>query len=125
MTPSGPPVRIQLSRRRGFRLQEASLAINGRQAVKVDRTSRWGNPYKVGETKYEARTAIECVAMFRAAMLRSQSIPTKNGSGTSTAVLRAEARSELAGKNIACWCDPKSPCHGDVWLEIANAEPAK
>lgn len=39
------PVRIQLSRQRGFRLQEVSLALNGLPAVKVDRTTQWGNPY--------------------------------------------------------------------------------
>jgi hypothetical protein len=27
----------------------------------------------------------------------------------------------LRGKNLACWCKPRDPCHGDVLLEIANA----
>lgn len=31
---------------------------------------------------------------------------------------------ELRGKNLACWCKPGKPCHADVLLEIANAEPA-
>ena len=39
-----------------------------------------------------------------------------------------EAMSELAGKNLACWCpltDAQGnhvPCHADVLLEIANRE---
>ena|SRR5271154_1757696 len=39
------PVRIQLSRKSGFNLQEASLAINGLPAVNVVRPSKWGNPF--------------------------------------------------------------------------------
>lgn len=27
---------------------------------------------------------------------------------------------ELAGKNLACWCELGSPCHADVLLEVAN-----
>jgi hypothetical protein len=30
------------------------------------------------------------------------------------------ARSELAGRNLACWCTLDAPCHADVLLEIAN-----
>ena len=41
------PVRIQLRRAKGFRLQETSLAVNGLPCVKVDRTTKWGNPYSV------------------------------------------------------------------------------
>lgn len=28
---------------------------------------------------------------------------------------------ELRGKNLACWCQPGTPCHADVLLELANA----
>ncbi len=27
---------------------------------------------------------------------------------------------ELRGKNLACWCAPGAPCHGDVLLKLAN-----
>lgn len=27
---------------------------------------------------------------------------------------------ELRGKNLACWCKPRAPCHADVLLELAN-----
>lgn len=40
-------VRIQLSRKKGFKLQEYSKSINGLEAVKCDRSTRWGNPFKV------------------------------------------------------------------------------
>lgn len=40
------PQRLQLSRRKGFRLQTASRALNGLPAVNVARPSKWGNPYR-------------------------------------------------------------------------------
>ena len=39
------PVRLRLSRAKGFNLQMHSLAMNGLPAVKVDRSTRWGNPF--------------------------------------------------------------------------------
>lgn len=35
-----------------------------------------------------------------------------------------EIRTELAGKNLACWCDLDMPCHADVLLTIANGAAA-
>lgn len=29
-----------------------------------------------------------------------------------------QARRELAGHDLACWCKPDEPCHADIWLEI-------
>jgi hypothetical protein len=37
------------------------------------------------------------------------------------AELRAAAERELRGRDLACWCKPGSPCHGDVWLTVVNA----
>lgn len=28
--------------------------------------------------------------------------------------------SQLRGKNLACYCEPGTLCHGDVLLELAN-----
>jgi hypothetical protein len=39
---------------------------------------------------------------------------------TDTAEGRKLAR-ELAGHDLACWCPLDQSCHGDVWLELANA----
>ena len=33
-------------------------------------------------------------------------------------------REELRGKDLACWCPLDAPCHADVLLELANADPA-
>lgn len=35
------------------------------------------------------------------------------------AALREQARRELRGRDLVCFCKPKR-CHGDTWLRIAN-----
>jgi len=35
--------------------------------------------------------------------------------------LQEEAKRELRGKDLVCWCALDEPCHADVLLEIANA----
>jgi len=69
--------------------------------VKVDRSTIWGNPFPVGP---EFPTAEKAVAAFRVSV---------------TPIART-IRSELAGKNLACWCPLDKPCHADVLLELAN-----
>ncbi len=31
-------------------------------------------------------------------------------------------RQELAGKDLACWCQPGELCHADMWLAVANGK---
>ncbi len=67
-------------------------------------------------------TAAETVECYRA-LLMGGGWPldfTHRGGYYRTA---AEARAELAGKDLACWCPPWQPCHADVLLEVANGEP--
>ena len=44
------PLRMQLSRKRGFDLQAASHALNGLPAKRVTRPGPWGNPFTIEET---------------------------------------------------------------------------
>lgn len=98
------PVRLQLSRAKGFKLQDASLAANGLPAVNVARPSRWGNPYRVGTPGIpDAATAVRLYRVAAAHPYTAQIV-----------------RKELAGKNLACWCATGEPCHADVLLELAN-----
>jgi hypothetical protein len=30
------------------------------------------------------------------------------------------ARTELAGKDLCCWCAEDVPCHADTLIEVAN-----
>ncbi len=97
------PVRLQLSRRAGFNLQEVSRATNGLDAVNVARPGRHGNPFVVSDTQ----TAEQAVERFRE---RAEEWVKD----------QPELIADLRGKNIACWCQLGDPCHGDVLLELAN-----
>lgn len=102
------PVRIQLSRAKGFRLQAVSLAVNGLACVKVDRSTKWGNPYDIGDRDRCWRATV--VEIFKG-WIREPG----------QAELRAAAQAELRGKNLACWCPQDGgACHADVLLAIAN-----
>lgn len=106
------PRRLQLRRSKGWRMPE--------NTVKVDRTTKWGNPYKVGEDG----TAAECVDLYRALLsgyLCLTSKATLELQRKSVAVVAA-CHEELRGKNLGCWCRADKPCHADVLLEVANAE---
>jgi len=86
------PVRLQLSRKKGFSLQALSLATNGLPPVNVARPSKFGNPFIVGQSGgvYTAK-----VADRRHAYLLFKSVAGENER------LVAAAREELAGKNLA------------------------
>jgi Domain of unknown function (DUF4326) len=106
------PVRLQLSRRKGFNLQALSLTTNGLPAVNVARPTKYGNPHKVAPI-----SQIEAVRRFRCDF--SEIDQDRIGAR----VLKASVGA-LRGKNVACWCSLTEPCHGDVWLEFANRESA-
>lgn len=71
--------------------------------VLIDRSTRWGNPYRIGKDG----TREEVIAKYRA------------DERFRTPAFVAMVRRELRGKVLGCWCAP-NPCHGDVLLEIAN-----
>lgn len=88
------PTRVQLRRTKGWRKPEG--------AVVVSRPGKWGNPFSVEEFGRE-----DAVRLHRDWLL---SLPD----------IMALARTELAGKDLACWCPPDQPCHADVLLKVAN-----
>jgi hypothetical protein len=92
------PQRVQLSRAKGWR-KPAGVVV-------VARPSRWGNPFRLGVDGDRAT----CVARYRAALERGE-----------LTVTVADARRELAGHDLACWCPLAEACHADVLLEVANA----
>ena len=99
------PLRLTLSRRKGFNLQAVSHAANGLPATTVVRPGRWGNPFVIGRDGTQA----ECVARYRAWLALPQQ-----------AMLRHAARAALRGSNLACWCASGTPCHADVLLGLVN-----
>lgn len=87
--------------------------------VKVDRTTKWGNPFVPGKPAPFGPTKGAIVRDRRHAYALYRSLAPLN------AKLVAAARAELAGRNLACWCAHDDPyedvCHAAVLLEIANA----
>lgn len=113
------PKRITLRRTKGWRKPEG--------AVVVSRPSKWGNPYVVhqhtdacGEwhdacPTYPCDDAADAVRRFRHDLL----FPVM---GQPVALSTDDIRTELAGKDLCCWCPETQPCHGDVLLRIAAGE---
>ena len=102
------PERVQLSRAKGWRMPP--------NTVKVDRSTRWGNPWVIGEWGPPGDRMpldAEGVVGFFRQMMRDDEM---RGWTQYPADL-----SPLRGKNLACWCKPGDPCHADVLLELANA----
>jgi hypothetical protein len=107
------PQRIQLSRARGWRMPP--------NTIKVDRTTKFGNPFRVTSR----RRAIECVYLF--CMMVSGYICLTDGDVDAqrelVGVLKECKRNRwapLRGKNLACWCRIGEPCHADILLQIVN-----
>ena len=128
------PVRIQLCRTKGFRLQEHSKALNGLPAIVVDRTSIFGNIFTrfVFDKKnskfvknaelciplyYDDKHRRKLVAFFEEMVFENEDLLRYGYPSIE------EIRRELRGKNLACWCPLDQPCHADVLLRIANDWP--
>ena len=90
------PIRIQLSRKKGWRMPQ--------NTVSVARPGKWGNPFPIAEYGREL-----AVRNYRRKL-------------EGMAAIGALDLSELRGKNLACWCKPGDPCHADVLLEMANMD---
>ena len=87
------------------------------EAVKVDRSTRWGNPFRVG---IDAATPAQAARMFELLLLAEGKFTTLvRGRQVLTSI--ADIQHELRGKRLACWCREESACHADVLLKIANA----
>ena len=96
--------RIQLSRKRGWRMPP--------NTVIVSRPSKWGNPFKrtAPGVGLGLATNSQVVAAFEEWLCTTEA---------GLKILQ-QARQELRGKNLGCWCKIGEACHGDVLLGIAN-----
>lgn len=115
MSASTNPHRVQLSRRKGFRLPG--------NTVVVARPTKWGNPFKVDSTCSRE----EATELHRSLLVEGKYRETESVSATAGALYAIGVRAEihkLKGKNLACWCSLDGPCHADVLLELANREDA-
>jgi len=110
------PCRVQLRRTRGWRMPA--------NTVKVDRTTRFGNPFSIEDYGRE-----RAVALHRAWITgEGGNPPIPSKLLRDLEARRAEVISALAslrGKNLACWCPLPEPgkrdiCHAALLLELAN-----
>jgi hypothetical protein len=135
------PVRLQLSRAKGFNLQRLSVETNGLAAVNCARPSRWGNPFVAdGDCLTVLRGApvlkltkkkIFAADLFQ--MWLNSELCFYSGRDCQTGahedwIVMCDRRKwmlgnleRLAGKNLGCFCRDGMPCHADVLLELANA----
>lgn len=118
---STKPQRIQLSREKGWRMPP--------NTIKVDRSTKWGNPWRVwkdddgqwlcsshrGHFPVPNKAAGLALAVERHAADETQHAQFFGG---------ATRLAELRGKNLACWCRLDQPCHADILLKLANPEPS-
>lgn len=70
--------------------------------VYIGRPSKWGNPF-----------ALTTAQPRELAIVKYKQYLDANPH------LKAQAKKELKGKNLVCFCAPQR-CHGDILLKIAN-----
>lgn len=95
--------RIQRKRTKGWRMPP--------DAVYVGRPTIYANYANWKEIGREA-----AVADFR---FRLRNWQTDDPAGFQRAL------DALRGHDLACWCPLDQPCHADIWLELANADPSR
>ena len=83
-------------------------------AVRIDRRTRWGNPYRIGVHGDRARA----IALYRQDLWRR----------IRAGEIELQDLADLAGRDLACHCAPRA-CHGNVlekaaaWAKRTLAEP--
>lgn len=77
---------------------------------------------KVTEHTIRYMTLAECVELYEKALTAPTAALHLWDAKTRTWVTAETAVAELAGKDLACWCEPDAPCHADVLLRVANAD---
>ncbi|MGN6102341.1 MAG: DUF4326 domain-containing protein [Devosia sp.] len=122
MTVAPRPQRITFQRVKGFDLQATSRRLNGLPARMVTRPGKWGNPFAIADVARrfnlepeaaQARAVELCAAWLDGTLAPGLDPGRKPPS-------REEIIAGLGGHNLACWCEPGSPCHADHLIALAN-----
>ncbi|SEN88259.1 DUF4326 domain-containing protein [Nonomuraea pusilla] len=119
------PKRIRRERTKGYKLPEG--------AVCVDRTTRWGNPFRVGDPCPSSvlNVAIGGTPLARQGVVEDRKHAVELFSYWLMAEVpytSVDIRRDLAGRDLACWCPLPEPgeadwCHAALLLILANGEP--
>ena len=130
------PIRIQRRHIKGWRAPEG--------AVYVGRGTKWGNPCT--QVRYPALDGSEWEREGRLGKTSGQHHGFVHPDKTVTSHLVKDAtreqavamfrdwldqcpsladavRTQLAGRDLLCWCPLDEPCHADVLLALANPAP--
>lgn len=112
------PDRLRLYRTKGWRKPDGSIT--------VARPSRWGNPYTIAmyQIDYPGDPRAELPAWRRMAVSDFRGLVEGRWDkfdDTPAYPSLEVIRSELAGRDLCCWCPLDGPCHADVLLELANS----
>lgn len=87
-------------------LNASKVGLATPNSVYVGRPGLFGNPFVVGQ--HGARG--ECLKKFEEWILA----PAQQW-------LVNQAKAELRGKDLICFCAPK-PCHAGIWIKIVNGD---
>ena len=75
-------------------------ATENNRLVRIDRMSKWGNPFAISRNESRASACLKFEEHFHSSGLKGN-------------------LNELRGKVLACWCYPLQ-CHGDFLAKEAN-----
>lgn len=92
--------------------------------VSVARPHRWGNPFRIvrgTDGRIEIRDAYGNVRSHALTMPEARRTAVALYRESITPEIAAQARAQLGGRHLACFCPPSDACHVDVLLEVANA----
>jgi hypothetical protein len=118
------PERIQRKRTKGWRAPAG--------AKYVGRGTRWGNPWVIARTNTGTGWTVNWAGTGLVPNGLRDSVPANDQRDAHALAVEMyetwlharpqlldDARSELAGRDLMCWCAPALPCHADVLLRLA------
>lgn len=79
-----------------------TLGVVPEGAIRIDRLTKWGNPFRVPQNGPDAESVIR---QYEEWLDRNHRL--------------LKQIHELQGKDLACWCHP-DPCHGTPLMKRAN-----
>jgi hypothetical protein len=116
MEGTSTPLRIQLQRTKGWRMPPNTR--------KVDRSTRFGNPFE--GRMYGREDAVRLHRAWLTGELADAAIEGRYPPLVAKHLISRRhyvlaSLKELRGMNLACWCPASQPCHADLLLRLANA----
>jgi hypothetical protein len=111
------PTRIRLSRAKGWRMPAG--------AMKVDRSTRYGNPFNLTQAyaPFDHRGYPIPLVKLRTAPGLDRALDLFVAYLRGVLSREPDFLDRLKGKHLACWCPLDQPCHADVLLDLANRLP--